>query len=203
MNILKNNMVILYLGYQNSKIEPFLKQKHKVYCVNVDQPVTLDFINKYSPNYIISHGYQMVLSSDIVLSYKNRIINLHSSYLPWCRGSHPNVWSFIKDTPKGGTIHFISEGLDTGDIIAQEKINIYPDDTLSSTYFRIRILMEDLFIKNWEKILQNKVKLKKQNLKEGSFHYRKDLKKIKHLLYKGWDTPVKHLKKLNGDEKNN
>ena len=62
--------------------------------------------------------------------------------------------------------------------------------------------MENLFIKNWEDIIQNKIKVKKQNLKSGNFHFRKDLKKIQHLLYKEWNTPVKHLKKV-VNEKNN
>ena len=47
------------------------------------------------------------------------------SFLPYNRGSHPNFWSFIDDTPKGITIHEIDEGADTGNIVFQKKILIW------------------------------------------------------------------------------
>ena len=42
---------------------------------------------------------------------KNQIINCHGAYLPHNRGAHPNVWSFIDNTPKGGTIQYINENV--------------------------------------------------------------------------------------------
>ena len=60
---------------------------------------------------------------------------MHISLLPWNRGYHPNIWSFLEDTPKGVTIHYINEGIDTGDIIVQKEIVIDEDkETLKSSY---------------------------------------------------------------------
>ena len=50
------------------------------------------------------------------------MINLHISYLPYNKGAHPNFWSWVKNTPKGVSIHLISEKIDAGDIIFQKKL---------------------------------------------------------------------------------
>lgn len=46
------------------------------------------------------------------------------SYLPYNKGTHPNYWSFIENTPKGVMIHEIDKGIDTGNIIVQKKIKL-------------------------------------------------------------------------------
>ena len=42
--------------------------------------------------------------------------------MPYNRGSHPNFWSFVENTPAGVTIHEVDEGVDTGKIINQKQI---------------------------------------------------------------------------------
>jgi len=42
--------------------------------------------------------------------------------LPYNKGSHPNFWSFIENSPKGVSIHEIDEGIDTGKLIASKKL---------------------------------------------------------------------------------
>ena len=75
-------------------------------------------------NYIISYGYDKIISKDVISEYKDSIINLHISYLPYNRGSHPNLWSHLENTPIGVAIHRIDEGIDTGPILLRKKIYI-------------------------------------------------------------------------------
>ena len=101
------------------------------------------------------------------------MINLHISYLPYNRGAHPNFWSWVKNTPKGVSIHFISEKIDAGDIIFQRKIN-FPNDniTFRKSYNMLRAELDALFIRNFNKILsgnfipKNKRKMGQQILKK-------------------------------------
>lgn len=72
-------------------------------------------------DWIISYGYRHIIPEEIIKKTKNPIINLHISYLPFNRGSHPNYWSFKEKTPKGVTIHFIDKGIDTGPILCQKE----------------------------------------------------------------------------------
>lgn len=142
--------------------------------------------------YIISYGYRYIIKSDIVQKFKNRAINLHISYLPWNKGADPNLWSFLEDSPKGVTIHYIDYGLDTGEIIVQKEISYNERDTLRTTYERLTQTIEKLFMENWPLIREGKVKSIPQPM-GGSYHKLKDKEKYLHLLTKGWDTPVRNL----------
>ncbi len=63
-------------------------------------------------------------------------INYHPSLLPKYRGGSAINWAIIKgERETGVTIHFIDEGVDTGPILLQEKVDITPDDTVKSVYF--------------------------------------------------------------------
>ena len=63
-------------------------------------------------------------------------INYHPSLLPKYRGGSAINWAIINgERETGVTIHFIDEGVDTGPILLQEKVDITPDDTVKSVYF--------------------------------------------------------------------
>ena len=180
---------ILFLGYENCKLHNFLKHHYDV--IQTNKKITVK--NLKNIDHIISFGYKHIIEEDVIKSFDNKIINLHISYLPYNRGCHPNFWSFLDDTPKGITIHYIDEGIDTGDILLQKEIKFKDEeDTLSKTYNRLIEEIQDLFIKNHFRILNNMIKPIPQKGK-GTFHYKKDLEKHKHLLTENWNTKIKKL----------
>jgi len=156
-------MKCLFLGYNRSetKLVSFLKKKG----YSVKQ--TKKNISQEASNYdlIISFGYRKVIKKNVLNSLKRPIINLHMSYLPYNRGSHPNFWSFYKNTPKGVSIHEINELLDGGPIIFKKKINFKivknKRFTFKQAYKKSFIELEKLFIDNFEKIRMKKYKTKK------------------------------------------
>lgn len=72
---------------------------------------------------IISFGYKKIINKKILQKLRRPPINLHFSYLPYNRGTHPNFWSFVENTPKGVSIHEIDAGIDAGGIIVRKKVN--------------------------------------------------------------------------------
>ncbi|RQD75412.1 MAG: methionyl-tRNA formyltransferase [Candidatus Syntrophonatronum acetioxidans] len=63
-------------------------------------------------------------------------INFHPSLLPKYRGGTAINWAVINGEKETGvTIHYIDEGVDTGDIVLQEKVTIDEDDSVGSLYF--------------------------------------------------------------------
>jgi len=50
---------------------------------------------------VISSGFEHKVPKEIIEVPENGIINLHPSYLPYNRGSHPHIWSLIEGTPAG------------------------------------------------------------------------------------------------------
>ncbi len=122
-------MKILLLGPKCAGIFQFLKASgHEVVCSEENITKIDDKLQK--TDFIISFGYQYILKKDFLERFTNRIINLHISYLPWNRGADPNLWSFLEDSPKGVSIHYIEEGIDTGKIIVQKSVEHLPEDTL-------------------------------------------------------------------------
>ena len=143
---------------------------------------------------IISFGYRYILDNKFISQCRCPIVNLHISYLPFNRGAHPNFWSFYDDTPSGVSIHLIDEGIDTGPILFQKKINFVNEKTFVETHKLLLIEIENLFVKNIELIIQKNWNEKKQ-VGKGSFHLSKDLPKD----FSGWESvieeEIKRLKK--------
>ena len=172
-------MKCLFLGYNSSQTRLINFLKKKKILVTHKKKASKKGIEKF--DFIISFGCRQIIKSDILRKVKRPILNLHMSYLPFNRGAHPNVWSFLNNTKKGVTIHEIDKNLDTGPIIFQKEIkfNIQKDKkiTFKSTYNILFLEIEKLFIKNFKSIIFNNYRKKKNNSVEGTIHYVKDLPK--------------------------
>jgi methionyl-tRNA formyltransferase len=79
------------------------------------------------------------------------VINCHPSYLPYGRGSMPNIWSIIQtdSTLCGVTIHKMDKGIDTGNILAQKYVDVSPVDTGQTLYHKLEQAMYDLWCEYW------------------------------------------------------
>ncbi len=179
-------MNILFLGYKDCKLFDFLNGLYNV--THTEEKIRTESCEDF--DWVISFGYRHILKSDFISRFDGKIINLHISYLPYNRGCHPNVWSFVEGTPKGVTIHLMDEGIDTGDILLQKIIDFsYFENTLSSTYKKLIEEIQNLFIENSDDLLHNRINAIPQS-GEYSHHFAKDLKKIKHLLVDSWETKI-------------
>ena len=136
---------------------------------------------------VISFGYRHILKKSLIKQYKAPIINLHISYLPWNRGSHPNFWSFYDNTETGVTIHLIvDDKIDAGPILYRKRVIFSKkESTFISTYDRLIVEMENLFIKNIEKIL-NKNYTPRYYKNIGTYHKIADLPKE----FLGWSSNI-------------
>lgn len=144
------------------------------------------------PEWAISHGYRHIIPDWFIERLKGRVINLHISYLPWNRGADPNLWSFVDDTPKGVSIHYVDSGIDTGDLIYQRPVEPIEGDTLRSSYDRLQNEMRGLFNVVWPLIVHGEAPRTPQP-PGGSYHTQADRQRVEHLLTAGWDTPVAQL----------
>lgn len=98
----------------------------------------ISYIKESSPDLIVVCGYKYIVPSEIFNIPKLKTINIHPSYLPHYRGQHVVNWAIVNgETETGVTIHFVDEGIDTGDIIVQKKIPILFEDSASVLHERI------------------------------------------------------------------
>lgn len=144
-------------------------------------------------DFIVSYGYRYLIRPDWLAAFPQKVVNLHISYLPWNRGSDPNLWSFLDETPKGVSLHFVDQGLDTGPLIAQREVAMHEArETLASSYARLNEAMDALFREHWPSIRAGEAVPFKQ-IGAGSSHRLKDRETVAHLLTQGWETPVSQL----------
>lgn len=146
-------------------------------------------------DFIISYGHREIIPK-WVLDIAPPAINLHISLLPWNRGADPNLWSWLDDTPKGVTIHWIDEGVDTGDVLSQKVVNMRAlgYHTLQSTYTLLQREIEREFADLWPLIRKDKIiAWSQKDWGKGSYHTLADRACVQHLLTKGWNTPVREL----------
>jgi methionyl-tRNA formyltransferase len=125
----------------------------------------------------VSAFFGYILRKEFLDIFPKGVINLHPAYLPFNRGAHPNVWSIIEGTPAGVTLHYIDEGVDTGDVIARRRITIEPVDTGETLYRKLERACLDLFRSTWPGIRSGDAPREPQSAAEGNSHRIQDIEK--------------------------
>ena len=86
---------------------------------------------QYKPDYIILAKFMRILSSQFVAAFRDRIINIHHSFLPAFKGANPYKRAFERGVKLiGATAHIVNDDLDEGPIITQKIIPVHHYDDL-------------------------------------------------------------------------
>ncbi len=120
-------------------------------------------------------GY--VLRRPLLESLPQGCVNLHPGFLPYNRGAYPNVWSIVDRTPAGATLHHVDEGIDTGDVVAQRRVEVEPTDTGESLYRKLEAACFEVFASAWPLVREGRAPRTPQR-GEGSFHRVRDVERI-------------------------
>ena len=110
-------------------------------------------VQHHQPDLVVLAGFMKVLPANFVSALKGKLINIHPSLLPEFKGAHA-----VRDalqagaTKTGATIHFVDEGVDTGEIIVQSEVTIEPNDTESVLHERIKKVEHELLASTIEQI---------------------------------------------------
>ena len=108
----------------------------------------LAILKELQPDLIVVAAYGKLLPVDILELPRLGCINVHSSLLPKYRGAAPINWAILNGEDESGvTIMHMAEGLDTGDIILQEKTPITLDDTATTLHDRLAEMGARLVVK--------------------------------------------------------
>lgn len=103
------------------------------------------------------------------------IVNFHPSLLPYNRGKNYNFWTIVEDTPFGVTLHFVDEGIDSGDILFQTPIAKTWEDTGASLYLKAKAEISLLFQNHYKDIIEGRYQRTKQDTIRSTLHYSKEL----------------------------
>lgn len=120
-----------------------------------DAETTMKVLNELSPDLIIVVAYGKILPKAI-LDLPKYCINVHASLLPRYRGAGPIQWSVLNgEKTTGVTTMLMAEGLDTGDMLISESVDIGENETASELHDRLSVLGADVLIKTIQAVKSN------------------------------------------------
>jgi formyltetrahydrofolate deformylase len=104
---------------------PFHHISHDEKSREEHEQLVLELLDRYNPEFLVLAKYMRVLSPLFISRYRNRIINIHHSFLPAFVGANPYHQAYERGVKIiGATAHFVNDNLDEGPIIAQNVIPV-------------------------------------------------------------------------------
>jgi len=119
-------------------------------------------VQHHQPDLVVLAGFMKILPANFVSALKGKLINIHPSLLPEFKGAHA-----VRDALKAGatktgvSVHFVDEGVDTGEIIVQREVAILPGDTEHSLHERIKKVEHEVLPATIENFAQNQITVAK------------------------------------------
>jgi methionyl-tRNA formyltransferase len=122
----------------------------------VKDPAFLETLYSLSPDMIVVAAFGQILPQAIINFPKRGCLNLHPSLLPKYRGAAPLNWSIIRGEMKTGmTIMLMDEGMDSGDILAQEETPLAINETFGQLHDRLAKLGAELLLQTIDQVANN------------------------------------------------
>jgi len=164
------NIILNIINKNEKNLRQMAKDNQIPYIeiIDINSMISSKHIKKYNPDLIIVCIFGQILKKKILEIPRLGTINMHPSLLPEYKGPDPYFW-VMKNVEKetGVTIHYIDEGVDTGDIILQERYIISEGLDMVEMKQALSIIGSNLLVEAVKKIFEGKNIGKKQN-KNGS-----------------------------------
>lgn len=181
------------MGYSEVK-EEALKHDIPVY-----QPIKLkddreliEKLKELKPDFIIVVAFGQLLTKEVLDIPKYGCINLHGSLLPMYRGAAPIQWAVIRgEKVSGNTTMLMDVGLDTGDMLLKDEVEIPDNMTAGELYDILKVRGADLLVKTIDGVANKTIVPEKQT--EETFYAKMLNKEIANIC---WDKDAEEIHNL-------
>lgn len=130
----------------------------------------LPIIRELSPDIIVVAAYGKILPKEILVLPRYGCVNVHGSLLPKYRGAAPIQWTVLNGDKFGGvTTMQMAEGLDTGDMLMREAVEVGENETACELYERLSHVGAELLIKTISGFEKGEITPVKQDESESSY----------------------------------
>jgi methionyl-tRNA formyltransferase len=138
--------------------------------VKIKAQEAVEQLKQYPADIFVVAAFGQILSEEILQMPKYGCVNIHASLLPKYRGAAPIQWSIIDgETETGITIMQMDKGLDTGDILFQQKVPITAEDTGESLFDKLAKAGAELIVDALDKIQSRDVHPVPQDEEKSSY----------------------------------
>lgn len=156
------------------------------HITDVNDPTFVESVREANPDVIVSIAATQKFDSEILDIPPKGAINIHSSLLPDYRGVSPSFWVLLNGEELTGiSVHYMSEKIDTGDLITQGHLKIRPDDSQHSLNERIAEKGSDLLLEALDDIRRGSVERTSIDPEQGSYYSMPDRSDVREFLRKG------------------
>ena len=159
---------------ENEIFQECLSQKIPVYVFNSSEEL-LSYLEGLQIDMGILGWWPKLINKQLREKPRLGFINTHPSLLPHNRGKHYNFWAIVEEAPFGVSLHCVDDGIDTGDIVAQQHIPYGWCDTGGSLYRKAQETMVDLFCSTYPKLREGYFQRVPQDSDISSFHRASEL----------------------------
>ncbi len=119
----------------------------------IREPEAIDFLSKVSADIFVVAAFGQILPKEILDMPPLGCVNVHASLLPKYRGAAPIQWAVLNgDKVTGVTTMLMGVGLDDGDILLAEELELAADETGGSLFERLAILGGQLMVRTMEEL---------------------------------------------------
>ena len=106
----------------------------------------VDALERHQAQTVAMAGFMTILEKPIFDAFPGRVLNTHPSLLPDFKGAHAVADALAAGVPVTGcTIHLATLEVDSGPILAQERVPVFPGDTKESLHERIKVVERRLY----------------------------------------------------------
>jgi methionyl-tRNA formyltransferase len=118
---------------------------------DVNDPGFIALLRTIDPDLVISVSCPQIFRRQLLELPRLGCLNVHSAMLPKYRGVLPTFWALANDDPETGvTVHRMTDRIDKGDVIAQRRVSITPNETLLSLMRKTKRVGADLVLESVE-----------------------------------------------------
>lgn len=176
-----------------------VKEEGLKHDIPIYQPVKLkedreliEKLKEMKPDFMIVVAFGQLLTKEVLDIPKYGCINLHGSLLPMYRGAAPINWAIIKgEKVSGNTTMLMDVGLDTGDMLLKDEVEISEDMTAGELYDILKERGSDLLLETIDGVVNNTIVPEKQS--DETF-YAKMLDK--NIAVISWDNSAEEIHNL-------
>lgn len=131
---------------------------------NINSRQFVEKMKQYGVDLFVSMSFNQIFKTEMINLPKYKTINCHAGKLPFYRGRNILNWALINDEKEFGiTVHYLDEGIDTGDIILQETYAITDEDTYATLLTRAYAGCADVLYRAIKMIQKDEVKRIRQS----------------------------------------
>ncbi len=147
--------------------------EHRIPLIKIDhineQKVT-DVLRAYEIDWLFIIGWSQIANKEVLDTPRLGALGIHPTLLPQGRGRAAIPWAIIKELEYTGvTLFKLAVGVDTGDIVAQLKIPVAPEETAQTLYDKVNLAHEELIASAYPQLVEGKLQWTPQNESEATY----------------------------------